>query len=305
MAHDPVVNPSRSVCAIVVTYNGGAIVRESLSAIAPQVDHVVIVDNGSDEQTLKVIREFGQRPGGASIIINDSNKGLGFALNQGVRFALEREFDWVLTLDQDSKAGPEMVRQMLDLYDRQADKESIAVIGPRSIFMRNGAHGDQQPVDKLPEVCEVDLLHTSGNMVRSSAFRTVGLFREEFFIDQIDYDFCFRLKRSGLKVVVAGDVTMNHRPGDLRTVRFLHRRVCCSNYSAERRYYIARNGVVLTRETGQWWFTRRHWALLFKESVKVLLYESDKTGKLILTIKGIKDGLMGISGPIQAPRVQP
>src|SRR4030095_6760554 len=95
--------PANHVCAVMVTYNGGAIVARSTKAIVEQVDHLIIVDNCSDENTLKRIEDI-QRDLNPKVtmILNEQNRGIAAALNQGVKAALSKGFEWILTLDQDS-----------------------------------------------------------------------------------------------------------------------------------------------------------------------------------------------------------
>jgi rhamnosyltransferase len=300
-SHQPL---AKTVCAVVVTYNGGAIVSSTFDAVIDQVGHLLVVDNHSDAATLEYLKEIKSlHPEKVTTILNAENKGLAAALNQGVKFALSNGFEWLLTLDQDTFVAPDMVAALLNGHINDPRKDEIAIMAPSTILVTDSVSAGATPETffksrsvKGRPLIEVDLIHTSGNLVRTVTFASVGLFREEFFIDQVDYDFCFRLRRAGLKIVVNQNTTIRHRVGQMRSARFFFRRVFCSNHSAERRYYIARNGTVLSKETKNWQFIRRHLTILFKESVKVLLYEEGKLEKLKLTIRGIKDGLNGRLG---------
>jgi rhamnosyltransferase len=283
-----------------VTFCGGDIISESVKAIIGQVNHLLIVDNHSDAATLKYLDDVRQRYSDkVTVVLNEENRGVAAALNQGLRFAVQNGYEWALTLDQDSEAETSMVRRMLEACDRYADRDRVGIIAPQSLFVSDGKCTDFPDDGTLTQrAVEVDLTHTSGNLVRLAVLGKVGLFREDLFVDQVDYEFCFRLRRAGLKIVVVTSALMRHRPGDLRSVRFLHKRVFCSNYSAVRRYYIARNGILISKQNRNWSFLRRHSLLVVKEVAKVLLYEDHKWAKLRLTLLGVKDGVVGKVGKL-------
>src|SRR4051812_39364004 len=96
---------SATICAIMVTYHPGMEYRRNLEAIAAQVHHVIIVDNGSDADTIALLTELGQQEH-VSVILNQQNLGLGAAQNIGIKQALEQHYDWIILLDDDSRAEP-------------------------------------------------------------------------------------------------------------------------------------------------------------------------------------------------------
>lgn len=294
---------TNTVCAVMVTYNGGQIITETAGAIVGQVGHLVIVDNHSDAATLEYVQQIKRRhPDEVTVLLNRENKGVAAALNQGVSFALPRGFEWILTLDQDSLAEDRMVAKMLEEYGKYEPKDKVGIVAPRSILVTEG--GVSRAVDKAAasNFEEVELIHTSGNLVKASTFARMGLFREDFFIDQVDYEFCFRLRKAGLRIIVATGPVMNHRLGDLRSARFLNRQVFPSNHSAYRRYYMARNALVLSREVKDWRFIRRSCNFFLMDSIKIILYENSKRAKLWYMLKGVWDGLCRRLGALDGGR---
>jgi len=285
------------VCAVIVTYNGGATILSTATAIIDQVDHLVIIDNCSGEDTLKPIegikREFSPK---VTLIRNQQNRGLAAALNQGVKVALNGGFEWVLTLDQDSEAEGNMVCKMLESYQRYSQQDKVGIIAPYSLFMKDGKRGVVHIKEGSGDITEVELIHTSGNLVKHSIFKAVGLFREDYFIDQVDYEFCFRIRNAGFRILVCNQAVMHHRPGDLKSAYILDRQVFYSNYSAIRRYYMTRNGIILSKEIRNWKFLKSHTVLVVKELIKVLLYEEQKWVKFKSILKGLMDGIGGKLG---------
>ena len=89
------------MCAVVILFNPGRSLVDRLMAISEQVDQIILVDNGSNPGTLAVLRQAIEKRR-ITLIENFENVGVAAALNQGIRKAQDEEFEWVLTLDQDS-----------------------------------------------------------------------------------------------------------------------------------------------------------------------------------------------------------
>lgn len=290
-----------AVGAVIVTFHPGAGLEENVAAIASQVAHVVIVDNGSPDDTRRRLRQLEAGHAGALTIVgNDRNEGLARALNQGVQSCLARGYGWVLTLDQDSTAQPSMVAELLAACRTWSGSEPLGIAAAGSVdaegrpFAPVLFRADAATSAAMP--AEVDLVHTSGTLLRAELVRTLGFFREDFFIDQVDYEFCFRLKAAGYRIVVVPSARLVHTLGVRTVAKFFGRRVVCTNHSALRRYYIARNRLVLFRETRNLRFIAGQTQAAVKELVKVALFESDKLPKFLMTLRGVWDGLRGRMG---------
>ncbi len=73
------------VCAVVVSYHTGGRLRATLPAILVQVERLILVDNGSDDQTLEVLGELRRSLGERLVVVlNNRNMGLARAQNQGM-----------------------------------------------------------------------------------------------------------------------------------------------------------------------------------------------------------------------------
>jgi hypothetical protein len=48
--------PGQSVCAVIVSYNPPVEILENIAALRPQVNSIVVVDNGSSEPNLEMLR---------------------------------------------------------------------------------------------------------------------------------------------------------------------------------------------------------------------------------------------------------
>lgn len=99
--------------AIVVTYNSAAAIGPCLEALAREDRDIVVVDNASEDDTLRRIEEFVVwHP--VRLIANEQNRGFGAAVNQGVR---EASGDVFLILNPDAIAEPGSVTALLQCVE--------------------------------------------------------------------------------------------------------------------------------------------------------------------------------------------
>ncbi|MDE1923492.1 MAG: glycosyltransferase family 2 protein [Gammaproteobacteria bacterium] len=289
----------RGVCALVVTYHPDAQLALRVAAVAAQVDAVILVDNGSDDEALAMLRRLALDPA-IELIENGANLGVARALNRGVRRAAERGFDWVLTLDQDSRAAPDLIEVLFAVRAAHPEPERLAVLGA-------GYEDAAMPAAATvaePWV-EVESVITSGSLFALPMYRTIGPFRDEFFIDYVDTEFCFRARALGYRIARTRRALMSHEIGAPTGHRLLGTLKWTTNHSAERRYYIARNDTVMLREQGR--FRHGGWALKslgrrLRTCRRVLLYERHKAAKIAATLQGWWHGIRGRMGPRASAR---
>ena len=235
-----------SVCALVVTYHPWPEVAAHVATIRSQVDQVVVIDNGSGHDGLAVLATLEGRPG-IEVIRNPENRGIAAALNQGVAWALARDFSWVATFDQDSELPADFIASLLVAHAALPERERVAVLTPLYRDAEGGTlYSAAGPVDRsAPAVVDVSVAATSGNLVSAAALRAVGGFRDDFFIDAVDHEFCLRLRRQGWRVLEVRNVILDHRQGRWERRPLLWRTVGVNDYPAVRRYYQARNRLLV------------------------------------------------------------
>lgn len=291
---------NNSICCVIVTYNIGKQFYNCFNSIVNQVDKVVIVDNGSNRETLDVLKSIEDNKE-AVIIYNNDNLGIATALNKGIDYAMRNNYDWVLTMDNDSEATPNMIKSMLKWYEKYSDKKMIGSIFPEYIE-KSTVQDKRKCLSKLNEYKfkEIYFDNTSGNLVKTKVFKDIGNFREDFFIDSVDHDFCLRIKKSNLKMVKINGVKLLHSLGNTRTINFLGKEINCSNHSALRRYYITRNRCIMRKlYSDEKEYIKYDRKTFINENLKIILFEKDKFEKIKMSIKGYKDYKKNILGKIQ------
>jgi len=117
-------------CVLIPAYNEektiGAVVRELKSK---GLD-VVVIDDGSDDNTEKVASE-----NGALIIRHIRNLGKGASLKEGFDFILRAtNFDTIIIMDGDGQHGPDDVNKFIE---RAEQYEDDIIIGNRMFVTKN------------------------------------------------------------------------------------------------------------------------------------------------------------------------
>jgi rhamnosyltransferase len=188
-----------------------------IGAVADQALTIFVFANSPipSEFVGKMRRRAGDTP--IRILTEGRNVGLGSAYNQLFRVASGLGADYLLLFDQDSRPTAGIVGQLEAAAAFLAGTgKNPAVIGPR--LMTEGAQPFRLPWRKgVPhednDLAAADFVISSGSLILLEAARIVGPFREDFFIDAIDIEWCLRAWFKGRTVWVARSTEMIHRLG--------------------------------------------------------------------------------------------
>lgn len=112
-----------NVCAIVPAYNESARIGPVISGIRSYIDFVLVIDDGSTDDT-----SFVARAHGAEVIRFQSNRGKGAALIEGFRWARSGGFDACMTLDADGQHDPADINSFLRKWELE---RPACIVGSR------------------------------------------------------------------------------------------------------------------------------------------------------------------------------
>jgi rhamnosyltransferase len=287
---------TNSICGVVVTYHPDSDFENHIAALRPQVGALVVVDNRSHEDERLQLREMASRHSFV-LLENDENRGIASALNQGVIWALEQKaFQFVAFFDQDSEVNAEFMVSMLETYYQNPKKHKVAVVAP-TIYNQNTG---QRDVPKGLEKGTSLVAQTSGSVMPLEVFQAHGLFKEELFIDFVDYEFCLRVVGAGWSICYCKQAILSHVPGSSRRCYILGWYLATTyNYSALRHYFMTRNAVWVI---GNYWRQQPGWCAwlavqMWINPLKAFLFETDFKLKLRCAISGIRDGMHNRLGP--------
>lgn len=277
---------SENICAVIVSYNAGTGIKDCIKGIANQVNHIVIVDNYSNNETLNALKET-EKIRNADVIYNDSNYGIAKALNIGIKKAMECGYKWVITLDHDSIASSNMIEEMARVYNLVEDKQSIGIICPRLYDVNKQGFLINDDKDAEP-YRELKVAIQSGSLIKTDIFAKFGFFNEALFIYYVDVEFSVRLKQKNLKIIQCNKAVLYHEEGKKLEKRLLSKVYYYDNYSETAVYYIARNSIYMIKNYSEnrISYIRR----LRSDFIKILIFDYKPIIKLLYYLHGILDG---------------
>jgi rhamnosyltransferase len=276
----------KNIAAVVILYQPSPDVEANVNSWADQVDLVLLIDNSEGDEPSPVVAEIASR-GNSILMRNGSNEGVARALNIAADTAAARGYKFLLTMDQDSRAEPDMVSHMVACMEKDW-QGPVGLVSPRYL------DGVRPVPDALEACCEVMIPLTSGSLLNLGAYGVAGPFRDDFFIDFVDNEYCLRLRKHAQKVVRANKAFLHHRVGDARCIGPF----VVTHHSPLRRYYKTRNRCAVFAE----YFSSFPGHCLFdllrlaKEMVFILCFESQKVSKFVMMWRGWRDFRRGKFG---------
>jgi len=262
---------AKTVCAIIVTWQPTLLpLKNLLNSLLLQHCPLVLIDNGSANHAelgdllVQLATEHPGQPA-PQLVSWPVNKGLATALNEGLRLASEHLYDMALLFDQDSAIGEGFVQAMLNQWMQLQSLHTSgryhlppAAIGPRLQDPKSGRrtafrcfrwrHRSDCPVAGFPGLYETDFLISSGTLLSVQALRAIGMMKDEYFIDNIDLEWCFRARARGYALYGTDRAVLLHRIGE-RSNNPLVSSGLMVQHSPLRSYFSTRNRLHLRRQS--------------------------------------------------------
>ena len=218
---------------------------------------------------------------------NQTNLGMSHALNEGLKYAINNGYQYYLTMDQDSVWRD--FKSFLSYLNEISDS-SVSVGGPSiiNLYSSNLFANSNDCVYRTK-----DYVITSGAIYSVKMLQTIGGFQEDYFIDAVDEEICYRARSFGYKTVQITKSELGQYFGNYSETKIFGKPIACSNYTPFRYYYIARNHIWLIKSG---YLNKREAKLVrhnyvFMPLLKVVLLETNKAKKIIAIIKGLSDGI--------------
>jgi rhamnosyltransferase len=275
---------ARQIGVAIVTFQPDEGLESLVRSAAAETPACLIVDNSVDpharERVAVTARTFG-----VDLIANPSNLGIAAAINQAIRWAVLHRQQWLLLLDQDTRMveAASLLAPFRQALCQLADCPGLAIVA--GVSKRDTA-GACQPR-------ETKLAITSGSLLNVGLVGAHGGAWEALFIDGVDAEMCLRLGRRGQKIFAFDHSGIDHKVGSGRMVRVFGRALFLTEHSPVRRYYSARNRLLIARKHSQ----PVPWYHCLREDLIAPVFEANTLAKWRGTLLGLVHGLRGLSGP--------
>lgn len=283
----PKFEAEEKLLSVIVSFNPDLEELDKLVSLLASQSDVCLVDNGSNDIDKLEDRLDSKL---AFFLPQESNIGLASALNLGIKCAQVGAYSAVLLFDQDSLPVGNFVGNIHSCYQSLKEKTSLdcAIIGPRLIhpetqqstlfkqfswpFVKNDVE-----VKELPGIYYSDFVITSGSYIPLCSIEKVGLMKEEYFIDNIDLEWCFRALSNNMSVLGCDAAQLMHSIGEEQTNPFF-KALDLKQHKPKRSYYTTKNRLDLYKQSyaPSAWKARDFLRFLIKTSLLLLMSKDRK-----------------------------
>lgn len=222
------------IAGTVILYYPDSSTLSNIRSYAGNIDKLYIIDN-SEKDNRQLIMESGLATNSYTYIHDGINRGMAVRLNQAARLAIEEGYEWLLTMDQDSSFEKQAIDTYLQCLLTNGNKAATAMFGITFLNKPTQQAGCQATA--------VNKLITSGSIINLQLFESVGEFDEKLFIDEVDFEYCYRAISKGYSIVQFNHIFLQHSIGNtsMHTSLKSMKTTARSLHSPIRMYYRTRN----------------------------------------------------------------
>jgi len=200
------------ISVIIPSYNRAHVLPRAVRSVLDQEvlpAELVIVDDGSTDDTLKVLQSIEKNPEVSVSILSSDNHGVSHARNLGIQNSIQ---PWIAFLDSDDWWKPDKLK----LQWRKLEETGLRVCHTEEIWIRNGVRVNQGKRHKkgggdqfIPSL-KLCLISPSSILLNREVFERTGLFREDLMACE---DYNLWLKITALEEVCFCNEELTYKTG--------------------------------------------------------------------------------------------
>lgn len=218
------------VAVIVVNYKGIKDTIQCIGSLDQQIFKdftIVAVENGSKDNSVAEFKKLEKKYNSKLVTLyNDKNLGFDGGVNTGIRWAMKRNFEYVILFNNDAIGDKNWVKSLVVAADKKPDFGIITGL----LLLKDGSTIDSSgdwyskwglpfprnrhdSVKKAPSAEAVFGATGGASLFRIKMLREIGIFDEDFFAYYEDTDISFRAQLAGWKVYYEPKAIAYHQQG--------------------------------------------------------------------------------------------
>ena len=232
---------------IILSYNSEKYLKnclESILSIKKYNTKIFIIDNGSTDNSTKIIEEYQIKNKNIDLVKLTKNYGTTISRNIGLH-KVEQD-DYICILDSDTIINENAITIMIEYLKSHYD---VAIVGPSMIntkgekqipyrkfpnwkikiykavpiknIQKKGEQLENYNISPLPYAFECDYLISACWMLRYNAYKKIGDLDEKIFYAPEDVEYCMRARKKGYKVVHLKNAQIVHYYQRISKKKFL------------------------------------------------------------------------------------
>ena len=180
------------ISIVTICYNSAATLEETIQSVLgqdyPAIDYV-IVDGGSTDGTIDIVRKYEDRLG---TFISEPDRGISDAFNKGIAAAKGRIIGMI---NSDDHLVPGALRHMAEAFDGETDvyRGNVLIINPETNF-----RGRETPSMRFPLAPFTIRCAHQGTFITPEAYAKYGGYDLKFKY-MMDYDLLTRFYQRGAR----------------------------------------------------------------------------------------------------------
>ena len=271
----------------VVTFNPDTSrFTENLRTLVNQVDELYVFDNGSKNlgDIEKILNQFS-----TNVVLHNERKnaGIAYALKKIMEYANKRDFNWVLSVDQDSVLDSKLV----DEYKKNILNYKNDDIGMLTCLIKDRNFEDKSVEKQKERLKEVPICITSAAFTNVKNYFSTEGYDSNLFIDLVDTDICLTLRENGFKIFRINYLGIYHEIGHGENKQILLKKIIVHHSSIFREYYMSRNSIILRKKHPKLYTRKVMVNGLCLKFLTIIFFEKNKNKRLIKYLKGLIDGI--------------
>lgn len=217
--------PKSSVAVVVLNWNDAELLPKSVGSLFNQSHpcDVVVVDNGSEDNSREVIEGYGEK---VASLYNKKNEGFAGGVNTGIRYALQQDYEYIALLNNDATADKNWVKELVEAFkDPKTGGVTCSLLDHKGTRYDSTGENlsswglpyprgrDEKVNGQYDELTDIFGVSGGASIYRAELFKEVGLFDEDFFAYYEDVDLAFRGQLAGWKFKYAPKAKAYHKRG--------------------------------------------------------------------------------------------